>query len=69
VCWHKGGRKWCASISVGKRSKYLGLYEREEDAAEAYDRAARTLFGPHAYFNFPREEREPRLVQLMERAA
>jgi hypothetical protein len=69
VCWHKGGKKWCASISVGKQSKYLGLYEREEDAAEAYDRAARTMFGPHAYFNFPREERESRLVQAVERAA
>jgi hypothetical protein len=53
VSWHKGGGKWMAMIHQGGTARYLGLLEREEDAARAYDRAARELFGEHARLNFP----------------
>jgi hypothetical protein len=53
VSWHKGGGKWIAMIHCGGTTRYLGLHAREEDAARAYDCAARELFGDHARFNFP----------------
>ena len=63
VCWSKAAKKWTATISTEGRSKYLGLFEREQDAALAYDRAARRLFGSHAYQNFPRETTFRKLSQ------
>lgn len=53
VSWHKRGEKWTAMIHGGGRARYLGLYVREEEAALAYDDAARELFGEHARLNFP----------------
>ena len=53
VSWSKGGKKWMAMIHCGGTAHYLGLHEREDNAALAYDRAARELFGEHARPNFP----------------
>ena len=36
VNWHPGGRKWAASF----RGKYLGLFDEERCAAQAYNAAA-----------------------------
>jgi hypothetical protein len=46
--------KWCAAIKPGKGAKvrYLGFFSSEIDAALAYDRAARAIFGSFAYVNF-----------------
>ena len=49
VCWHKGGKRWMAIF----RRVYLGLYDREEDAALAYDRAALAFSPEFARLNFP----------------
>lgn len=46
-------RPWAAQIKKDKRVHYLGYFEAEEDAARAYDAAARELFGEYAYLNFP----------------
>jgi hypothetical protein len=51
VSWGRG--KWVAMIHCGGTARYLGRHAREEDAAIAYDRAARELFGEHARLNFP----------------
>lgn len=51
VSRHKG--KWTAMIHGGGKARYLGRYAREEDAARAYDDAARELYGQHARLNFP----------------
>lgn len=53
VTWHKHTRKWQARIAVNKQSKYLGVFETEEDAAKAYDAAAVRLFNEFALLNFP----------------
>jgi hypothetical protein len=51
VVWSKVGHKWAARI----KHTYLGLFTDEVDAARAYDRAARELFGAFARPNFPEE--------------
>lgn len=48
----RGGR-WRAYIAPGGKQKHLGIYDSEEDAARAYDRAARDLYGEYALLNFP----------------
>lgn len=42
---------WRARIEKNGRSHYLGDYENEDQAARAYNRAAREMFGDIAYQN------------------
>ena len=54
VTWHKRGGKWNARIHNDGRVVSLGLFDDVEDAARAYDVAAREWFGPEfARLNFP----------------
>ncbi len=48
--------KWCARIRLDGRTYSLGLHFAETDAAHAYDRAAREMFGSFARCNFPEGE-------------
>jgi hypothetical protein len=59
VCWAAStlrtgeqGR-WLARIEANDRAHYLGKFACEEDAARAYDAAARRFFGAYACLNFP----------------
>jgi hypothetical protein len=44
-----------ADIELHGRQRYLGLFKASEEAAKAYDRAARRYFGEFARLNFPEE--------------
>ena len=36
VTWHKVAKKWVTHIHIGNKYKYLGLFKKELDAANAY---------------------------------
>ena len=50
---YKNHKRWSASIQIDKKAHHLGTFDTPEDAARAYDKAARELYGPHAFVNFP----------------
>lgn len=52
VCWFSLRRKWKAEIKVSGRTVHLGVFSNEEDAARAYDDAARKFRGEFASPNF-----------------
>ena len=45
VTWHKRAMVWQASIMHGGKSKFLGYFKKEEEAAKAYDLACASKFG------------------------
>ncbi|CBN75638.1 Pathogenesis-related transcriptional factor and ERF [Ectocarpus siliculosus] len=52
VCITRAG-KWRAVIYIGRKQKYLGVFDSEFDAARAYDAAALQHFAEGAKLNFP----------------
>ena len=59
VYWNKKDRRWQAQIGNGRsessgftKTKYLGQFTSEYDAALAYDSATRQRFGAYAVLNF-----------------
>lgn len=57
VGWNSRDNKWQAHIRIDGKSKHLGYFVLEEDAARAYDNAAVKYFGEYARLNFPQGER------------
>lgn len=56
VSWYKRGSKWAAQIRLNNKKKFLGYFTSEEEAARAYDKAAKEMHGEFAYLNFPKEK-------------
>ncbi|MHC4216612.1 MAG: HNH endonuclease [Planctomycetota bacterium] len=55
VCWHKASKQFAVQISFEGKRLWLGYFKDETDAAKAYDKKARELFGEFAYLNFPED--------------
>lgn len=53
VSFYPPREKYRAYIKMGGKRKHLGYFWNPEDAARAYDEAARRLFGEFACVNFP----------------
>ncbi|WMM74495.1 AP2 domain-containing protein [Rhodococcus pyridinivorans] len=49
--FHKGKKRWEATIRVDECNQYLGSFDSGEEAAIAYDVAAIQVFGEFAYLN------------------
>lgn len=50
---------------AGIRRRYIGRYRSEEEAALAYDAAARELYGAYAALNFPRPGERSALTEAV----
>ena len=53
VSWDKARGKWRVSFVVDKRLQFGGYFDNPEEAARAYDEAARKHYGEFARLNFP----------------
>jgi len=51
VYWHADRNKWRARIVINEKSKSLGYFINEKEAAKAYNNAATELFGEFAKLN------------------
>lgn len=51
VSWSKSHEKWMAMIKIDGKTKFLGRFDDEIDAARAYNDAAWLAWGEHAFLN------------------
>lgn len=56
VNWFRRNRLWVAHITEDGRTRHLGNFDTEEDAARTYDWHARRVFGEFARLNFPDDQ-------------
>jgi hypothetical protein len=55
VSWHEPANKWGVKLSVGNKSRYLGVFEDITVAARVYDAWAKAHRGEFAVLNFPED--------------
>lgn len=52
VTYFSAQNKWAARITSDRKRVFLGYFDNDEDAAKAYDLAAKDMFGEFARTNF-----------------
>jgi hypothetical protein len=52
LTWYRREKRWGVRVMVDSKSKFIGYFENELDAAKAYDKAARKYHGEYASLNF-----------------
>ncbi len=52
VYFHRIQKVWCAMIKINGIQKHLGNFKNEVDAAKAYDKKAKEVYGSIAFINF-----------------
>ena len=52
VYFHKRDKHWVAQIDARKKQIFLGYFNTAQEAASAYDEAAKKMFGEFAKLNF-----------------
>jgi hypothetical protein len=57
VSWVPAHGKFRVRLAYERKHHYLGCFTDEKEAARAYDKKAKQLFGEFAYLNFPDENR------------
>lgn len=57
VNFNKQCQGWIARITMNRQQHYLGAFSTPEEAAHAYDAAARLYHGEFAALNFPKERK------------
>ncbi len=62
ICRDGPRGKWLAQIRKGRVYLYVGRFDSEIEAAQAYDAAARSLFGTHGRLNFPDQPSTPQAL-------
>jgi hypothetical protein len=70
VIWVKGKKKWRAKLTFKGRPVFIGYFDDERAAAQAYDTRAKELFGEFAALNFPARPgvgRRKRLRKIIKR--
>jgi hypothetical protein len=51
VSFHKPSGRWFARITLNGKTRHLGYFDTDRDAASAYNQAARRHHGKHAKLN------------------
>lgn len=51
VCFVKKSKVWCSNICTGGKRQYIGSYKTQEEAALAYNEAAKKYHGEFACLN------------------
>jgi len=51
VSWRDDSKKWLAKIKIGNKDFRIGLFENEDEAAEAYNQVAKEIYGEDYLFN------------------
>lgn len=51
VSWDKVNQKWIVHIKIGGVQCHLGRFKTEQEAADAYDKRAKEVFGDFARLN------------------
>ena len=52
LTWYRREKRWAVRIMVDCKSKFIGYFDNEIDAAKAYDQAAMKYHGEFASLNF-----------------